>query len=146
MEALGLRQGEWASLGILCNEIDLKQSRLSTHSQYSVKILNIAQNGYYVIITERIIHEIRHGDIPHNYVSNDICLVLLYPQDWRKYYRLKSVYFFKQPVYCFINMYIQLKYTHVWYCDTQFLIIVYSVKIYTCLILWYPVYNHCIFS
>ena len=45
MGALGQRQGEWASLGILCNEIDLKQSRLSA---------------------------IRHGDRPHSYVSNDI--------------------------------------------------------------------------
>ena len=43
MGALGPRQGESASLGILCNEIDLKQSRLSTHSQCSVKIPNIAQ-------------------------------------------------------------------------------------------------------
>ena len=40
---LGPRQGESASPGILCKEIDLKQSRLCTHSQCSVKILNIAQ-------------------------------------------------------------------------------------------------------
>ena len=43
MGALWPRQGEWAYLEILCNEIDLKQSRLSTHIQCSVKILNIVQ-------------------------------------------------------------------------------------------------------
>ena len=74
--------------GSICSEIDLKQSRLSAHSQCSVKILNIAQimaNGYCVIITERI--------IDHIIMYPMIYLVSLYLQDLLKYYRLKSVYF-----------------------------------------------------
>ena len=78
------------------NIVDLKQSRLSTHSQCSVKILNIAQiwllRYYYLMYYS----EIRHGDKPHNYVSNDIFGFAVSPDE---HYRLKSVSFFLDTLY-----------------------------------------------
>ena len=57
------------------NIVDLKQSRLSTHSQCSVTILNIAQMNIALLLLNYY-SEIRHGDRPHNlfHGSSERCI------------------------------------------------------------------------
>ena len=79
--------------------INLKQSRLSTHGQCNVKILNIKRINDLTWLTLckwllryyywTYYSEMKHGDYIITYPM--ISLDLLYLQDWWKYCRLKSV-------------------------------------------------------